>query len=94
MPARHARTCRAANLASSTAQLKRYQVLIGSNAISKQDFDDAEAAQHLGAAEGLPEPAHLDRAHPRSPAVRTLRGGLRGGLFAPPAPGPIRAAKD
>ena len=27
-------------------------------------------------------------------AVRTLRGGLRGGLFAPPAPGPIRAAKD
>ncbi|RZT26214.1 C4-dicarboxylate transporter/malic acid transport protein [Mycobacterium sp. BK558] len=27
-------------------------------------------------------------------AVRTLRGGLGGGLFAPPAPGPIRAAKD
>lgn len=40
-----------ANLASSTAQLKRYQVLIGSNAISKQDFDDAEAAQLQAAAD-------------------------------------------
>jgi membrane fusion protein, multidrug efflux system len=40
-----------ANLASSTAQLKRYKVLIGSNAISKQDFDDAEAAQLQAAAD-------------------------------------------
>ena len=27
-------------------------------------------------------------------AVRTFRGGLRGGLFAPPAADPIRAQKD
>jgi tellurite resistance protein TehA-like permease len=27
-------------------------------------------------------------------ALRTFRGGLRGGLFAPPAAGPIRASKD
>lgn len=27
-------------------------------------------------------------------AVRTLRAGLRGGLFTPPAPDPIRASKD
>lgn len=40
-----------ANLASSTAQLKRYKVLIVSNAISKQDFDDAEAAQLQAAAD-------------------------------------------
>jgi len=40
-----------ANLASTTAQLKRYKVLIGSNAISKQDFDDAEAAQLQAAAD-------------------------------------------
>jgi len=40
-----------ANLASSTAQHKRYQVLVGSNAISKQEFDDAEAAQLQAAAD-------------------------------------------
>lgn len=40
-----------ANLASSTAQLKRYKVLIVSNAISKQEFDDAEAAQLQAAAD-------------------------------------------
>lgn len=40
-----------ANLASSTAQLKRYKVLIASNAISKQEFDDAEAAQLQAAAD-------------------------------------------
>jgi len=40
-----------ANLASSTAQLKRYKILIVSNAISKQDFDDAEATQLQAAAD-------------------------------------------
>jgi len=40
-----------ANLAASSAQLKRYQVLIVSNAVSKQDFDDAEAAQLQAAAD-------------------------------------------
>lgn len=40
-----------ADLASSTAQLKRYKVLIASNAISKQEFDDAEAAQLQAAAD-------------------------------------------
>lgn len=40
-----------ANLASSTAQLKRYKVLVVSNAISKQEFDDAEAAQLQAAAD-------------------------------------------
>jgi hypothetical protein len=27
-------------------------------------------------------------------AVRTLRGGLRGNIFAPPPAGPIKAKKD
>jgi len=40
-----------ANLASSTAQLNRYKVLVVSNAISKQEFDDAEAAQLQAAAD-------------------------------------------
>ena len=40
-----------ATLASSAAQLKRYKVLIVSNAVSKQDFDDAEAAQLQAAAD-------------------------------------------
>ncbi|MFT3813271.1 MAG: efflux RND transporter periplasmic adaptor subunit [Acidovorax sp.] len=34
-----------ANLAQTTAQLERYRPLVGANAISKQDFVNAEAAQ-------------------------------------------------
>lgn len=40
-----------ANLASSSAQLDRYKVLIGGNAVSKQAFDNAEAAQLQAAAD-------------------------------------------
>lgn len=40
-----------ANLASSTAQLARYKVLIGGNAVSKQAYDNAEAAQLQAAAD-------------------------------------------
>lgn len=40
-----------ANLASSTAQLERYQVLVGGNAVSKQAFDNAQAAQLQAAAD-------------------------------------------
>lgn len=40
-----------ANLASSTSQLERYKVLVGGNAVSKQAFDNAEAAQLQAAAD-------------------------------------------
>ncbi len=40
-----------ANLVSSTAQLERYKVLIGGNAVSKQAYDNAEAAQLQAAAD-------------------------------------------
>lgn len=40
-----------ANLRSSSAQLDRYKVLIGGNAVSKQAFDNAEAAQLQAAAD-------------------------------------------
>ena len=39
-----------ANLTSSTAQLDRYKVLVGGNAVSKQAYDNAEAAQLQAAA--------------------------------------------
>jgi membrane fusion protein (multidrug efflux system) len=40
-----------ANLASSAAQLDRYKVLIKGNAVSKQEYDNALAAQLQGAAD-------------------------------------------
>lgn len=40
-----------ANLAVSTTQLDRYKVLIGGNAVSKQAYDNAEAAQLQAAAD-------------------------------------------
>jgi membrane fusion protein (multidrug efflux system) len=40
-----------ANLVSSTAQLERYKVLIGGNAVSKQAYDNAVAAQLQAAAD-------------------------------------------
>jgi membrane fusion protein (multidrug efflux system) len=40
-----------ANLTSSTAQLDRYKVLVGGNAVSKQAYDNAEAAQLQAAAD-------------------------------------------
>jgi len=40
-----------ANLASTTAQADRYKVLVGENAVSKQDYDNAVAAQAQAAAD-------------------------------------------
>jgi membrane fusion protein (multidrug efflux system) len=40
-----------ANLASSAAQLDRYKVLVKSNAVSKQEYDNALATQLQGAAD-------------------------------------------
>jgi membrane fusion protein (multidrug efflux system) len=40
-----------ANLASTTAQAERYKVLVGANAVSKQDYDNAVAAQGQAAAD-------------------------------------------
>ncbi|QBE67515.1 efflux RND transporter periplasmic adaptor subunit [Pseudoduganella lutea] len=40
-----------ANLVSSTSQLERYKVLVGGNAVSKQAYDNAEAAQLQAAAD-------------------------------------------
>jgi membrane fusion protein (multidrug efflux system) len=40
-----------ANLASTTAQANRYKVLVAANAVSKQDYDNAVAAQGQAAAD-------------------------------------------
>ncbi|WP_338762809.1 efflux RND transporter periplasmic adaptor subunit [Massilia sp. METH4] len=40
-----------ANVVSTTAQLERYKVLVGGNAVSKQAFDNAQAAQLQAAAD-------------------------------------------
>jgi membrane fusion protein (multidrug efflux system) len=40
-----------ANLASTTAQAERFKVLVGANAVSKQDYDNAVAAQGQAAAD-------------------------------------------
>lgn len=40
-----------ANLVSTTSQLDRYKVLVGGNAVSKQAYDNAEAAQLQAAAD-------------------------------------------
>jgi membrane fusion protein (multidrug efflux system) len=40
-----------ANLATTTAQLERYKVLVGGNAVSKQAYDNAVAAQRQAAAD-------------------------------------------
>lgn len=40
-----------ANLASTTAQAERYKILVAGNAVSKQDYDNAVAAQGQAAAD-------------------------------------------
>jgi membrane fusion protein, multidrug efflux system len=40
-----------ANLASTSAQAERYKILLGGNAVSKQDYDNAVAAQGQAAAD-------------------------------------------
>src|SRR5437016_8141927 len=40
-----------ANLASTTAQVERYKVLVAANAVSKQDYDNAVAAEGQAAAD-------------------------------------------
>jgi len=40
-----------ANLASTTAQAERYQVLVAANAVSQQDYDNAVSAQQQAAAD-------------------------------------------
>lgn len=40
-----------ANLVSMTAQVERYKMLVGGNAVSKQDFDNAVASQGQAAAD-------------------------------------------
>src|SRR5260221_2049159 len=40
-----------ANLVSTTAQVERYKVLVAANAVSKQDYDNAVAAQGQAAAD-------------------------------------------
>ena len=40
-----------ANLASTTAQAERFKILVGANAVSKQDYDNAVAAQGQAAAD-------------------------------------------
>src|SRR3989441_4825861 len=40
-----------ANLASTSAQVERYKVLVAANAVSKQDYDNAVAAQGQAAAD-------------------------------------------
>ena len=48
---RHRCRRREANLASTTAQAERYKVLVAANAVSKQDYDNAVAAQGQAAAD-------------------------------------------
>src|SRR5258706_12963898 len=40
-----------ANLVSTTAQVERYKILVAANAVSKQDYDNAVAAQGQAAAD-------------------------------------------
>ena len=40
-----------ANLATTTAQAERYKILVGGNAVSKQEYDNAVAAQRQAAAD-------------------------------------------
>lgn len=70
-----------ARLAGSTAQLKRYKVLVGGNAISKQAYDDAEAAQlqasaDMAAAEAVVETARINLAYTSVRAPITGRSSI------------------
>ena len=49
-----------ANLASTTAQVERYKVLVAANAVSKQDYDNAVAAEGQAAADVATGKAAVD----------------------------------
>ncbi|WP_233803165.1 efflux RND transporter periplasmic adaptor subunit [Paraburkholderia sp. HP33-1] len=51
-----------ANLASTTAQASRYKVLVAANAVSKQDYDNAVAAEGQAAADVAAGKAAVDTA--------------------------------
>ncbi len=51
-----------ANLAQVNTRLNRYRALVDTNAISKQEFDDAQSAQKLAAADVAAAKATLDTA--------------------------------
>jgi membrane fusion protein (multidrug efflux system) len=51
-----------ANLANASAQLERYKVLVGGNAVSKQVYDNAVAAQQQAAADVAVARAAVDTA--------------------------------
>ena len=51
-----------ANLASTTAQAQRYAVLVGSNAVSEQDYDNAVAAQKQAEADVASAKASIETA--------------------------------
>jgi membrane fusion protein (multidrug efflux system) len=51
-----------ANVASTTAQAERYQLLVGQNAVSKQDYDNAVASQGQSAADVASGKAAVDTA--------------------------------
>jgi membrane fusion protein (multidrug efflux system) len=52
-----------ANLASTTAQAERYKVLVGANAVSQQDYDNAVAAEGQAAADVATGKAAVATAH-------------------------------
>ncbi len=51
-----------ANLGQANTRLNRYRALVETNAISKQEFDDAQSAQKLAAADVAAAKASLDTA--------------------------------
>ncbi|MDR5756124.1 efflux RND transporter periplasmic adaptor subunit [Caballeronia sp. LZ035] len=51
-----------ANLESTSAQARRYKVLVASNAVSRQDYDNAVAAQSQAAADVASAKASIDAA--------------------------------
>ncbi|MEY3721860.1 MAG: hypothetical protein RL618_2379 [Pseudomonadota bacterium] len=51
-----------ANLGQTNTRLNRYRALVDTNAISKQEFDDAQSAQKLAAADVAAAKASLDAA--------------------------------
>ena len=51
-----------ANLGQANTRLNRYRALVDTNAISKQEFDDAQSAQKLAAADVAAAKAALDTA--------------------------------
>src|SRR3989442_7831993 len=68
-----------ANLASTTAQVERYKVLVAANAVSKQDYDNAVAAEGQAAADvatgkAAVEVAQINLGSPKggSPAPGTI----------------------